>query len=226
MKVRIYNDTLNPNIWDNFKLNPEIKEKLLQIGKDFYADTETDAPLKDILFVGSLANYNWSNTSDFDVHIVIDFKDVDENVELVEKLVNALKSKWNDEHDIHLKGHNVEVYIQDVTKENRSSGVYSLMQDKWLSEPQKENIQIDKEKIQEKYNDFVRKINSALKSQSIEKLKSIIKDLYDMRQAGLDKSGELSTENLVFKILRSRNYIEKVKSEINKLYDKAQSLNN
>ena len=226
MKVRIYNDTLNPNIWDNLKLKPEIKEKLLQIGKDFYADTETDAPLKDVLFVGSLANYNWSDTSDFDVHVVIDFKDVDENVELVEKLVNALKSKWNDEHDIHLKGHNVEVYIQDVTKENRSTGVYSLMQDKWISEPQKENIEIDKEKIQEKYNDFVRKINSALKSQDIDKLKSIIKDVYDMRQSGLDKSGELSTENLVFKILRSRNYIEKLKTEINKLYDKAQSLNN
>ena len=226
MKVRIYNDILNPVIWDNNKLNPEIKEKLLQIGKDFYADTETDAPLKDILFVGSLANYNWSDTSDFDVHVVIDFKDVDGNVELVEKLVNALKSKWNDEHDIHLKGHNVEVYIQDVTKENRSTGVYSLMQDKWLSEPQKENIQIDKEKIQEKYNDTVRKINSAIKSQDINKLKTIVKDVYDMRQAGLDKSGELSTENLVFKILRNRNYIEKLKQEIINLYDKKQSLNN
>jgi hypothetical protein len=226
MKVRIYNDILNPAIWDNNKLNPEIKEKLLQIGKDFYADTETDAPLKDILFVGSLANYNWSDTSDFDVHVVIDFKDVDGNVELVEKLVNALKSKWNDEHDIHLKGHNVEVYIQDVTKENRSTGVYSLMQDKWLSEPKKENIQIDKEKIQEKYNDTVRKINSAIKAQDINKLKAIVKDVYDMRQAGLDKSGELSTENLVFKILRNRNYIEKLKQEIINLYDKKQSLNN
>lgn len=226
MKVRIYNDILNPTIWDNLKLNPEIKEKLLQIGKDFYADTETDAPLKDILFVGSLANYNWSDTSDFDVHVVIDFKDVDENVELVEKLVNALKSKWNDEHDIHLKGHNVEVYIQDVTKENRSTGVYSLMQDKWLSEPQKENIEIDKEKVQQKYNDAVRKINSAIKAQSIEKLKTIIKDIYDMRQAGLDKSGELSAENLVFKILRNRNYIEKLKQEIINLYDKKQSINN
>ena len=226
MKVRIYNDILNPNVWDGLKLKPEIKEKLLQIGKDFYADTETDAPLKDILFVGSLANFNWSDTSDFDVHVVIDFKDVDENVELVEKLVNALKSKWNDEHDIHLKGHNVEVYIQDVTKENRSSGVYSLIQDKWLTEPQKENVEVDKEKIQQKYNDYVRKINSGIKAQDIEKLKTIVKDVYDMRQAGLDKSGELSTENLVFKILRSRNYIEKLKTEINKLYDKAQSLNN
>jgi hypothetical protein len=97
---------------------------------------------------------------------------------------------------------------------------------KWLSEPKKENIKIDKEKIQEKYNDAVRKINSAIKAQNIEKLKSIVKDVYDMRQAGLDKSGELSTENLVFKILINRNYIEKLKSAINNLYDKSQSLNN
>jgi predicted nucleotidyltransferase len=224
MKVKIYNDILNPTIWENGKLKPEIKEKLLQIGKDFYADTETDAPLKDVLFVGSLANYNWSDTSDFDVHLVIDFKDVDENVELVEKLVNALKSKWNDEHDIHLKGHNVEVYIQDVTKENRSTGVYSLMQDKWLTEPQKENVEVDKEKIQEKYNDIVRRIESAIKSQDITKLKSIVKDIYDMRQAGLDKSGELSTENLVFKILRTRKHLENLKQAIINLYDKKQSL--
>jgi hypothetical protein len=100
------------------------------------------------------------------------------------------------------------------------------MQDKWLSEPKKENIQIDKEKIQEKYNDTVRKINSAIKAQDINKLKAIVKDVYDMRQAGLDKSGELSTENLVFKILRNRNYIEKLKQEIINLYDKKQSLNN
>lgn len=224
MKVRIYNDILNPTVWEGFKLNSEIKDRLLQIGKDFYTDTETDAPLKDILFVGSLANYNWTDKSDFDVHLVIDFKDVDENVELVEKLVNALKSKWNDAHDIHLKGHNVEVFIQDVTKVNRSTGVYSLMQDKWLSEPQKENVEIDKEKIQQKYNDYVTKINSGIKSQDIEKLKTIVKDVYDMRQSGLDKAGELSTENLVFKILRNRNYIEKLRTEINKLYDKALSL--
>ena len=47
-----------------------------------------------------------------------------------------------------------------------------------------------------------------------------------MRQAGLDKSGELSSENLVFKILRNRNYIEKLKQEIINLYDKKQSINN
>ena len=74
--------------------------------------------------------------------------------------------------------------------------------------------------------DTVRKINSAIKAQNIEKLKTIVKDVYDMRQSGLDKSGELSTENLVFKILRNRNYIEKLKQEINNLYDKSQSLNN
>ena len=100
------------------------------------------------------------------------------------------------------------------------------MQDKWLTEPQKENVLIDKEKIQQKYNDYVRKINSGIKAQNIEKLKTIVKDVYDMRQTGLDKSGELSTENLVFKILRSRNYIEKLKQEIINLYDKKQSLNN
>ncbi len=45
-----------------------------------------------------------------------------------------------------------------------------------------------------------------------------------MRQAGLDKSGELSTENLVFKILRTRKHLENLKQAIINLYDKKQSL--
>ena len=133
MKVRIYNNTLNPALWDTLKLKPDVAESLKSIGQLFYKDTELTAPIKDILLVGSSANHNWSDFSDIDVHIVIDFKDVSEDVEMVEKMVNAIKAKWNADHDIHIKGFNVEVYIQDVSKKNRSTGVYSLLNNKWIT---------------------------------------------------------------------------------------------
>lgn len=130
MKVRIYNNTLNPALWDNLTLKPDVAESLKSIGLSFYKDTELTVPIKDILMVGSSANYNWSDFSDIDVHIVIDFKNVSKDVEMVEKMVNAIKAKWNADHDIHIKGFNVEVYIQDISKKNRSTGVYSLLNNK------------------------------------------------------------------------------------------------
>ncbi len=220
MKYRIYNTKLNPDVWSGLVLNHDIKEKLVRVAYDFYKDTELSTPIIDILLVGSLANYNWSTHSDFDVHIVINFKNVDDNIELVEKYVNRLKSAWNNDHDIHINGYNVEVFIQDITKDNRSTGVYSLLTGDWISKPEYENFTVDKSLVQNKYNDVVYKINNAIKELNIEVLKLILTDIYEMRQAGLDKGGELSTENLVFKILRSRGYIEKIRTAITALYDK------
>ena len=224
MKVRIYNNTLNPAIWDTLKLKPDVAESLKSIGQLFYKDAELTAPIKDILLVGSSANHNWSDFSDIDVHIVIDFKDVSEDVEMVEKMVNAIKAKWNADHDIHIKGFNVEVYIQDVSKKNRSTGVYSLLNNKWITEPKKEEFELDKEQIQQKYSDMVLKIKNALETESIDKLKKVLKDLYDMREVGLTKSGEFSTENIVFKILRSRGHLDKLRNNINHIFDKKASL--
>ena len=220
MKYRIYNTQLNPAIWSGLVLNKEVKDKLIQVANDFYKDTELTAPIIDILFVGSLANYNWSTYSDFDLHLVINFKNVGDNPELIEKYVNQLKSAWNKDHDIHINGYNVEVFIQDVTKQNRSSGVYSLLTGNWISKPKYENFSVDKNLIQNKYTDAVYKINSAIKESNLELLKTTLKDVYDMRQAGLDRGGELSTENLVFKILRSRGHIEKLRNAITSTYDK------
>lgn len=225
MKYRIYNTQLNPAIWNGLVLNKQVKDKLIQVANDFYKDTELTAPIIDILFVGSLANYNWSNYSDFDLHLVINFNNVGEKPELVEKYVNQLKSAWNKDHDIHINGYNVEVFIQDVTKQNRSSGVYSLLTGNWVSKPKYENFSVDKNLIQNKYTDAVYKINSVIKEFNLELLKNTLKDVYDMRQAGLDRGGELSTENLVFKILRSRGHIKKLRNAITSTYDKQISTN-
>jgi hypothetical protein len=220
MKYRIYNTQLNPDVWNGLVLNKEIKEKLIQVANDFYKDTELTAPIVDILFVGSLANYNWSKFSDFDLHLVINFKNVDPNVELVEKYVTQLKAAWNKNHNIHINGYNVEVFIQDISKKNRSSGVYSLVANNWVSKPKYENFTVDVELVQNKYNDAVYKINSAIKESNLELLKNTLKDVYDMRQSGLDTGGELSNENIVFKLLRNRGHLDRLKDAINVVYDK------
>jgi hypothetical protein len=93
-----------------------------------------------------------------------------------------------------------------------------------VTEPKKENFELDKEQIQQKYSDMVLKIKNALESESLVKLKKVLKDLYDMREVGLNKSGEFSTENIVFKVLRSRGHLDKLRNGINQIFDKTVSL--
>lgn len=217
---RVYNSILNPEIWENETLKQDVLEKLLKISTSFYKDTELTAPIEDILFLGSTAGYNWTPTSDIDLHILIDFKKVDENKELVKKLVDAYKNKWNDQHDLSINDHPVEVYIQDIDDVNRSQAVYSILYNEWIKKPNYENIQIDKESIKLKYKQYIIDINNIIESGNLDDLKDMIKRLYDMRESGLISGGEYSTENIVFKLLRSKGYISKLRTNINKLVDK------
>ena len=125
-------DNLNPKVWEKdgngFKMKSQVREKLLEISYQFIDFLGVDIVVTDIVLMGSLSNYNWSKYSDFDLHIVADFNQYPENqVELYEKLFKLKKMIFNQKHDITIFNYEVEVYVQDETATNFSSGVYSLL---------------------------------------------------------------------------------------------------
>ena len=62
---------------------------LINIAKHYYESLQLNVPISDITLTGSLANYNWSNYSDFDVHIVIDINKFGEKKDLIKDLIDA-----------------------------------------------------------------------------------------------------------------------------------------
>lgn len=71
-------ETLNPKVWENpenakdTKMKPKVRRALLKIAQAFVDSLGDDIKVDDIILTGSLANYNWSKFSDFDLHVVID----------------------------------------------------------------------------------------------------------------------------------------------------------
>jgi len=225
MKAIIYNNTLNPNIWNDDKtIKSDVRDALLKVAQDFYAESELTAPIQDIYILGSAANYNWGPGSDIDVHVLIDFKKIAMEHDLVKKMVDSIKANWNKNHNIQIKNHRVELYIQDVTETNRALGVYSILNNKWVKMPQKLTLNLDKNAIQQKYTDMTLQIKNAIRSNNLEDLKRVLKAAYDMREFGLSKGGEFSTENIVFKLLRNRGHLDNLKASVNKVYDMKLSL--
>ena len=152
---------LNDDIWENDKLKEKIRVKLLKIGKDFIKDLElsSDVKILDVLFTGSLANFNWSKFSDIDLHIVIDFKKVDSDDKIVKTLFDAKKNVWNKEHDITVYDYPVELYVQDKNESLAATAVFSVLKNKWLKKPNREEFKVPKKALQDKVKIFIEKLN-------------------------------------------------------------------
>ena len=65
---------------------------------------------------------------------------------------------------------------------------------------------------------------TALLNKNLDQLRTVKERIVKMRQAGLDRAGEWSTENLVFKILRNLGIIEQISDTIRELEDQELSL--
>ena len=78
-------DSLYPKFWKNKKLNPIVARKLMEIADDIVKSLDLGAEIKDIIITGSIASYNWHDLSDIDLHILLDFEEIDENFDLVKE---------------------------------------------------------------------------------------------------------------------------------------------
>jgi hypothetical protein len=229
--------SLNPKIWEksdgSVKMKRDVRDKLLEISYQFIEFLDVDIIVTDIVLMGSLSNYNWSRYSDIDLHVVANFSQYSEKqIDLYEKFFNLKKILFNQKHDIKLFGYEVELYVQDEAATHFSSGVYSVLFDDWSNKPKKESVNIDRKLLKKKTKQWMNIIDEVVDSigdEDLESAKEILskykEKLKKYRTSGLEKNGEYSTENLVFKILRRNGYIEKLHNASIGLMDDRLSMN-
>lgn len=229
---------LNPKFWVNGKLNSRVRLKLLDIADDFMKETAIDwVKPEDIVFTGSLANYNWSKHSDVDLHIMVDYKKVDERKDFVEDYFSSKKELWLEEHpNLKIYGFPVEVYVEDTENDNPSSGIYSLEKNEWVVEPNDfQDSKINAGLVANKAADFMTAIDNIAdkitKEQDEHKIsmlgkqmEKLYKKLRNMRTEGLESNGEMSSGNLIWKLCRRGNYLDKIWKVINHAYDRINSI--
>jgi predicted nucleotidyltransferase len=226
-------ENLNPKVWETEdKLNPDVRAKLLEISTEFIDFLGVPILVEDIIFTGSLANFNWSEFSDIDLHIVADFSQFDEELlELYQELFKVKKTMFNSDYNIKIFGYDVELYVQNAAEAHFSTGVYSVLNDEWIEKPIKEDKKIDTEILKGKINQWMSKIDTVINNASeedVELAKEYVKNLKDkikkFRSSGLKEGGEYSYENLTFKYLRRNGYLDKLFNFEKQLVDKELSL--
>ena len=227
-----YNDTLHPQFWDEFEFKEDILKPILKIVDDFVKDDAHISPemVEDVQLTGSLANYNYSEYSDLDVHILLDFADINKDEEIVKRALDGKRFIWNLRHDIKFNGHEVELYFQDIHEPHVASGLFSLSGNRWIKKPKYEKPEVDHEDVVKKANSFKKELDllaDVLDNISDEKEFSLInrrakklkEKIMRMRKEGLAGKGEFSVENLAFKTLRNDQTIARLNDLIIKSYD-------
>lgn len=227
-----FNKELQPDIWekvkDKYSLKEDVRKKLLEIA-DVWIDF-AHIPfknVKNVLFTGSLANYNYTKLSDIDLHVLVDYDSISKDFEFLYDYFKDKKAIWAENHDITIKGFPVEMYAQPMSeKPHTNQGVYSVSSNKWIKEPKPIEIDIEGDAVfQKKLDSFKEQIDDFVSGKgtvkTIDKFKEKIRK---MRNSAIAKSGEFSQENLIFKSLRNLGYLEKLSDYHKEVIDRGLSL--
>lgn len=219
--------TLNPLLWDGDRLKPEVRARLLAFATVFAESCHIpDGLISDVVLVGGSAGYNWTGYSDVDVHLVVDRAELGP-AELVDRYLKLVKKNWALSHRVTIYGHPIEGYVQDTTEQPPAGqGVYSLKRDAWVRKPDHDahswtTDEAFRAKVETIENAIDHLIDTRAPLSEFGKLK---KRISDMRRAGLQRGGEFSMENQVFKELRNRGTLQRMSDYVRNAQDRSLSL--
>lgn len=215
-------------------LKDRVRNKMLEIVDEFLADLkeqEVKIKVDDILLIGSNASYNYTKDSDIDLHILADAGATKYDSEVAAALYSAYRSLFNKQLDIKLFDIPLELFVETEGSPRVSNGVYSVKKNKWIKKPVHEEIpDYDTKALDDivgKWEAKCKELVDDIKADKLADEKRVVKmleDIYDkLRKKGIAK-GEYSIENLAFKELRNKGYLDKLKEYRNELVSKRLSL--
>lgn len=221
---------LNPKVWtaDN-KLKPEVRQVLIDIANSYFESLDLkDLKVKDVYFTGSLANYGWTDGSDIDLHLIVDYGELGD-INFLEDYLYLKKKNWIDKHNISIYGFEVEPFAKDKEAEHDYKAIYSVLNDDWVVAPKKDKPTIDFETVKDKsasiMNDIDRIVDITNEDKRFKEAEKLKNKLGGLRNIGLSKEGEYSNENLIYKTLRRAGYLDKLGDAKNDAFDSKLSLN-
>ena len=216
-------EDLNPKLWHtDMTIKSEVRDALLKIADQFLEDIEIPLNIVDIEIVGSNASFNYNDKSDIDLHIIVNSAVNYVEPEILQQLYNLKKNSFNDHYDLSIEGIPVELYIEDVTSGNATNGRFSLTKNKWVKIP--EPITYDIPDISKELAEYENKVNQLLQENDPDLILEFINDLYMMRKLGLAEEGEASVGNLIFKELRNKDAMTKLRDRYYELRSKELSI--
>jgi len=230
-----YHNKLHPKIFDGTradkgaKLRPIVREKGLENAKDFCNFIGLPwSRVIDVRLKGSLANYNYTAKSDFDLHVVSEVTATEM------ELYNTKRIVWKEKYGggIRIMGFPIEPMVEKPDKIHSSSAIYSILKDEWVDMPvHMKKPDINRSEANRVYKEWRKLIMTAFReyerqptSKNLQKLREVerkIRGERDRALPGVAGTGdaardarikmEFSAKNNAFKRLRNTGIFDRIR---------------
>lgn len=224
------NECLCPEIWSksdsgNWSLDGSVSRKLLKVAHEFFrsfAENLGDRGIKDIQLTGDLSNFNYKGSPDLDVHILVDLSGFDEQeLENLKREISRLKFNWDINNHEKIRGYNIDTHLHDIEKPHTDSGLYSILNNKWIKHPPK-GYGLDEKDVEKKFMSLAHAIDSIDSKIGLENTSDSFKEhlfsaayllkkkIQRMRSTANLESKLTSVAGETFKKLKNEGYIDKL----------------
>lgn len=214
---------LHKSIWNGIVPKEDVAERLKTIGQVFVGGIEQYFDLVDVVIDGSLGGVNYNVNSDLDIAVVLRPK-VNAPIDFIREYLKKKKRAFNLQHNIKIKGLNLEVTPELEGEPGFSAGRYSLFKKRWVVGPdlQLYTVPVEKTKQYLQIRDY---IDELVSDEYNYPAAVVLEDkLYDYRKRHLSLYGEHALGNLIYKKIRMYGYLDKLKEFIKRAKDKNLSL--
>ena len=141
---------LSKDLWNrNKKIRPAAKKFILDQLEEWLS-LYTDKKPENIYIAGSMTGYQYTDTSDIDVNVIIKLSD---------NKIKALSKFLPNGNPLPGTKHPVNYYVTNKFKLSKSGSLYDLLNDKWIVLPKKEKVNIHYKAILEVALSWMRKID-------------------------------------------------------------------
>jgi hypothetical protein len=216
-------DQLNPQLWQDMHLKKPVQIALMRIAKEYLAYLNVDSPVLDLVVTGSQANYNYGPHSDLDLHIVMDYDQVNCDDANVADFFDTKRKLWREQHNIHIYGIPIELYVED-SNQPAVTNSYSLIKNTWITAPKHMTQTVDTQEVEQIALKWTRVIAKAIRTGDLDQLNKVKAMLSLYRKTALKQQGENSPGNWAFKALRNSGVVEKLMTSIRTLEDQELSI--
>ncbi len=212
-----FSKRLPPQFFDGTKLKDAVRDKSIAFANARFLELGLPGlQIIDMLYVGSLASFEYDDLSDVDIHIILDPASFPGEKAMLRRYL----SKFNDLNEflygrVTFYGRKADFSFYADTVENRLEpgvGVYSLFARDWPSAPQAAPIRFSRERIVTELKDFIARYNDLATAYAKDKryfecdaFSRLREEVRLYRRKGIAKDGIRSTENIVYRALRRVN---------------------
>ncbi|MEI8180515.1 hypothetical protein [Aestuariivirga sp.] len=216
VEISTFPTDLDPRIWDGDKLREDVRQRTLEVIEYMFAELKLkNVTIQSVEVRGSNVSYEYDDAADFGVRVFLDTSAYKGSIEDLAARIKSYNAFIEVKHEgkVLLHGVPLEVnfYVIRSARLNPVKGVghYSITEDKWMERPAVQESKFDRNQmladmtgVTTTYNGLVTAYFADKQGFECSRWKDFSKSLGDYRNAGIDKSGTRSTENLVYRLLR------------------------